>query len=88
MRALGYMSNRGRQNVADFLAGQLHVDWRLGAEWFEALLVDHDVCSNYGNWTYGALHRASHTWYCHAYACADGQWRAWARILARGRSTC
>jgi deoxyribodipyrimidine photolyase len=48
------MSNRGRQNVGDFLAGQLNVDWRMGAEWFEAQLVDHDVCSNYGNWTYGA----------------------------------
>jgi hypothetical protein len=23
-------------------------DWRLGAEWFESMLIDHDVCSNYG----------------------------------------
>ena len=28
LKATGYMSNRGRQNVADFLAGQMHVDWR------------------------------------------------------------
>ena len=26
----------------------------MGAEWFEAYLVDHDVCSNTGNWTYSA----------------------------------
>lgn len=49
------MSNRGRQNVANFLTGQMCMDWRMGAEWFESCLVDHDVTSNYGNWTYGAL---------------------------------
>lgn len=48
----GWMSNRGRQNVASFLVKDLHLDWRLGAEWFESLLIDHDVCSNYGNWNY------------------------------------
>lgn len=32
----------------------LGLDWRLGAEWFESLLLDHDVCSNYGNWNYAA----------------------------------
>ncbi|XP_063062289.1 cryptochrome DASH [Engraulis encrasicolus] len=50
----GFMSNRGRQNVASFLTKDLGLDWRLGAEWFEHLLVDHDVCSNYGNWLYSA----------------------------------
>ncbi len=48
----GFMSNRGRQNVASFLTKNLGVDWRMGAEWFEALLVDYDPCSNYGNWNY------------------------------------
>ena len=32
----------------------LGIDWRLGAEWFESLLLDHDVSSNYGNWNYAA----------------------------------
>ena len=32
----------------------LGLDWRLGAEWFESLLLDHDPCSNYGNWNYVA----------------------------------
>uniref|UniRef100_A0A1A8F894 Cryptochrome DASH n=1 Tax=Nothobranchius korthausae TaxID=1143690 RepID=A0A1A8F894_9TELE len=50
----GFMSNRGRQNVASFLTKDLGLDWRLGAEWFEYLLIDHDVCSNYGNWLYSA----------------------------------
>jgi deoxyribodipyrimidine photo-lyase len=50
----GWMSNRGRQNVASFLVKDLKLDWRLGAEWFESMLIDHDVCSNYGNWNYAA----------------------------------
>uniref|UniRef100_A0A3P8ZFV4 Cryptochrome DASH n=1 Tax=Esox lucius TaxID=8010 RepID=A0A3P8ZFV4_ESOLU len=50
----GFMSNRGRQNVASFLTKDLGLDWRMGAEWFQYLLVDHDVSSNYGNWLYSA----------------------------------
>lgn len=36
----GFMSNRGRQNVASFLTKDLGLDWRMGAEWFEYLLVN------------------------------------------------
>jgi deoxyribodipyrimidine photo-lyase len=50
----GYMSNRGRQNAASYLAHNLQVDWRMGAAWFESLLIDYDVSSNYGNWMYVA----------------------------------
>lgn len=50
----GFMSNRGRQNVASFLAQNLNLDWRIGAEYFESLLLDYDPCSNYGNWAYNA----------------------------------
>lgn len=45
----GWMSNRGRQNVASYLAHDLGVDWRMGAAWFESMLLDYDPCSNYGN---------------------------------------
>lgn len=48
----GFMSNRGRQNVASYLVHFLNCDWRWGAEWFESQLVDYDPCSNYGNWAY------------------------------------
>jgi deoxyribodipyrimidine photo-lyase len=54
LKATGYMSNRGRQNVASFLTDVLGVDWRLGAAYFEQELVDYDVCSNWGNWAYQA----------------------------------
>ncbi|WP_318569346.1 DASH family cryptochrome [Salinigranum marinum] len=48
----GYMSNRGRQNAASFLANNLRIDWRRGAAYFETQLVDYEPCSNYGNWAY------------------------------------
>jgi deoxyribodipyrimidine photo-lyase len=48
----GFMSNRGRQNVASYLVHVLGCDWRWGAEWFESQLVDYDPCSNWGNWAY------------------------------------
>lgn len=39
LAATGFMSNRGRQNVASFLTKDLGLDWRMGAEWFAYLLV-------------------------------------------------
>ncbi|KAK5656356.1 hypothetical protein OQA88_4736 [Cercophora sp. LCS_1] len=48
----GYTSNRARQNVASFLSKHLGIDWRYGAEWYEMLLVDYDVSSNWANWQY------------------------------------
>lgn len=50
----GFMSNRGRQNVASFLVKDLNQDWRKGAAYFEEKLVDYDVSSNWGNWAYVA----------------------------------
>lgn len=50
----GFMSNRGRQNVASFLVKDLKVNWQMGAEYFESLLIDYDVASNWGNWNYVA----------------------------------
>ncbi len=50
--ATGFMSNRGRQNVASYLVHDLQQDWREGAEWFEQQLIDYDPCSNWCNWAY------------------------------------
>lgn len=52
LKKTGWMSNRGRQNVASYFAKELELDWRIGAAYFEAMLVDYDVHSNYGNWMY------------------------------------
>ena len=52
LKLTGYMSNRGRQNVASYLCNDLKLDWRYGAAYFEQQLIDYDVCSNWGNWAY------------------------------------
>ncbi len=52
LAASGFMSNRGRQNVASFLVNDLRLDWTWGAAYFESQLIDYDVCSNWGNWNY------------------------------------
>lgn len=48
----GWMSNRGRQNVASYFCKILKQDWRIGAAYFEEMLIDYDLHSNYGNWMY------------------------------------
>ena len=48
----GWMSNRGRQNVASYLVHDLGQDWLAGARHFEEHLIDYDPCRNYGNWMY------------------------------------
>lgn len=50
----GFMSNRGRQNVASFLVKDLNINWQMGAEYFESQLTDYDVTSNWCNWNYVA----------------------------------
>jgi len=52
LKHTGFMSNRGRQNVASYLCNDLKLDWRYGAAYFEQQLIDYDVCSNWGNWAY------------------------------------
>jgi deoxyribodipyrimidine photo-lyase len=52
LKLTGFMSNRGRQNVASYFCNELNMDWRLGAAYFEEQLVDYDVSSNWGNWAY------------------------------------
>lgn len=55
LNATGYMSNRGRQNVASLLINRdgkpdLSVWWPWGAAYLESLLIDYDPASNWGNW--------------------------------------
>jgi len=52
LKHTGFMSNRGRQNVASYLCHYLKLDWRYGAAYFEQQLIDYDVCSNWCNWAY------------------------------------
>jgi len=46
----GYLSEAGREAVAAYLVKDLGIDWTWGATYFESILIDYDVCSNWGNW--------------------------------------
>ena len=48
------MSNRGRQNVASFLALDLGLDWRRGEAYFAEKLNDFDLAANNGGWQWAA----------------------------------
>ena len=50
----GWMHNRTRMVVASFLVKDLHLEWQLGAEFFEYHLVDFDVASNAHGWQWTA----------------------------------
>lgn len=52
LKATGYQSNRARQNAASYWIHDLKQPWRVGAAYFEAMLVDYDAASNWGNWAY------------------------------------
>ncbi|MEJ2053605.1 MAG: FAD-binding domain-containing protein, partial [Calditrichaceae bacterium] len=50
LNSTGFMSARGRQNVASFLVNDLNVDWRMGGAYFESMLIDYSFGSNWNNW--------------------------------------
>jgi deoxyribodipyrimidine photo-lyase len=50
MNNTGYMHNRGRMIVANFLVKTLLIDWREGEQYFAQTLTDYDPASNNGNW--------------------------------------
>jgi deoxyribodipyrimidine photo-lyase len=52
--ATGFMGNLARQFTAAFLVEDQGLDWRIGASWFEARIVDYDVHANWGQWARSA----------------------------------
>jgi deoxyribodipyrimidine photo-lyase len=50
----GYMHNRLRMVAASFLVKDLHVDWRLGEQYFADHLNDFDLAANNGGWQWAA----------------------------------
>lgn len=50
----GYMHNRVRMVVAQFLVKDLLIDWRKGERLFAKYLKDYDISSNAGNWQWNA----------------------------------
>jgi len=52
--ATGFMHNRLRMITAMFLTKDLHIDWRLGEQFFMQHLVDGEIASNNGGWQWSA----------------------------------
>ena len=50
----GWMHNRARMIVASFLVKDLHIEWQVGARWFETWLTDFDPASNSHGWQWTA----------------------------------
>lgn len=50
----GFMHNRVRMVVANFLTKLLLIDWRWGEEYFAEKLLDFELSSNVGNWQWSA----------------------------------
>lgn len=54
LAATGFLHNRVRMIVAMFLTKDLHLDWRMGEQWFMQRLVDGEIASNNGGWQWSA----------------------------------
>lgn len=50
MNKIGYMHNRCRMIVSNFLVKDLHLDWRLGEQYFAQTLEDYDPINNSSGW--------------------------------------
>ena len=50
----GWMHNRLRMLVANFLTKSLFIDWRWGERYFMQQLIDGDLSANNGNWQWSA----------------------------------
>ncbi len=50
----GWMHNRARMIVANFLTKDLLTDWRIGEKFFMEYLLDYDEVVNTGNWQWNA----------------------------------
>jgi len=51
---VGYISNRSRLIVSNFLVKILFIDWKIGEKYFAIKLIDYDPASNNGNWQWVA----------------------------------
>ena len=50
LNTTGYMHNRGRLIVCNFLCRLLHIDWKLGERYFASKLYDYDPAQNNFGW--------------------------------------
>ena len=54
LNTTGYMHNRMRMVVSQFLTKDLFIDWTWGEEYFRQKLIDYDSASNVHGWQWSA----------------------------------
>jgi len=59
IKSTGYSCHVGRETSAWFLICDLGIDWRMGAEWFESVLIDYEPAANWFCWVFVCLIRAT-----------------------------
>ena len=91
LNSTGYMHNRSRMIAAMFLTKDLHLDWRLGEQYFMQRLIDGEIASNNGGWQWSAgtgadaapYFRIQNPWSQTARYDADGEYiKRWVPELA------
>eukprot|EP00930_Biecheleria_cincta_P095588 TRINITY_DN87539_c0_g1_i1.p1 TRINITY_DN87539_c0_g1~~TRINITY_DN87539_c0_g1_i1.p1 ORF type:complete len:702 (+),score=76.14 TRINITY_DN87539_c0_g1_i1:145-2250(+) len=55
LKTTGYCKHVGRLCAGWFLISDLGLDWRMGGEWFESILIDYEPTLNWFNWVYACL---------------------------------
>jgi len=50
LKYTGYLSQKGRSLVASYLINDMGIHWRMGAAYFQHILIDYDICTNWINW--------------------------------------
>lgn len=50
LKNTGFLAHKGRQLVSSYLVNDLNINWRMGAAYFQHILIDYDVCTNWVNW--------------------------------------
>lgn len=54
LNTVGYLQTHEKKMLSSFLVYYLKLDWRMGAEYFENMLINYDPCSVWGFWNYVA----------------------------------
>ena len=54
LNTTGYMHNRGRMIVSNFLIKNLWIDWRWGEKYFATKLTDYNISANNGGWQWSS----------------------------------
>ena len=81
LNSTGYMHNRARMIAAMFLTKDLHLDWRMGEQYFMQRLIDGEIACNNGGWQWSAGTGADAA----PYFRIQNPWSQTARYDAEGR---